>query len=365
MDNEQIRALLKKYNSGKCTEEEMLWIEKSFFEFNEQDIELSYKKLEGLKKQTYSHLPKPTTKFNGLRILISAATAAAIIAIAIYIFLPHTPNNTAASLNLAEHILAKGNVAQIKLSNGKTIQLDESKNEITINASSIAYADGTKIEIANDVLEQTISTPRGGEYQIVLSDGTKVWLNAATVLQYPTSFREQAKRSVRLVSGEAYFEVAKDKKHPFIVNTSGQTLTVLGTHFNIKAYQSEVKTTLLEGAVKINSASQSDSIRLKPGEQSLAVGNKFQKRNADIDLEMAWKNGRMKFRNATLQSMLPEVERWYNIQIEYEGKTPDIHLTGGISRKSSLATLLKLLQMSGVNFTLNERQGIKTLTIKS
>jgi transmembrane sensor len=365
MDEEQVRALLKKYNSGECTEKEIALIEKSFFEFNEQDIEISFKKLKSLKKQTFRKLSKTDIGVNNLKVWISISAAAAAIAIALYIFLPHFDNNEQASLKMAEKILPVGNVAQITLSNGKIIQLDNTRDEIKINDSSLTYTDGFKIDITNSNTEQTISTPRGGEYKIVLSDGTKVWLNAATVLQYPTSFRERAERKVKLLSGEAYFEVARDKRHPFIVATLNQNLTVLGTHFNINAYTKSVKTTLLEGSVKINFTNKTDSIKLQPGEQSSTSGNKFIKTDADLDIETAWKNGKMKFKDANLQSILSEAERWYNIDIRYNGKISEKHLTGGISRKSSLATLLKLLQMSGVNFSMREESGKNVLSIES
>ncbi|RZK38798.1 MAG: FecR family protein, partial [Pedobacter sp.] len=245
------------------------------------------------------------------------------------------------------------------------IELDKNKEEIKVNGADLVYSDGSRVYDNYKAESQTISTPKGGEYKIVLSDGTKVWLNAATVLKYPTSFRERTERRVKLVSGEAYFEVAKDPKHPFIVTSRNQELTVIGTHFNINTYTKTVKTVLLEGAVKLKSINSIDSISLRPGEESGYHGNGFQKQEADINLTIAWKNGKIKFRNADLKSILDEAERWYNIKVEYEGKIPNIHLTGGMSRKSSLATLLKLLQMSGVPFSLSDEQNITTLKIRS
>lgn len=365
MDKEQAKALLEKYNSGRCTEAEKSLIEQSFFAFHEQPIGISFKKLKALKKQVAKELPKPNARISSLTISITLSTAAAMIALAIYIFMPQSEKGINQSLTLAESIFPKGNVAVITLSNGRIIELDKNKEEVKVNGSDLVYSDGSKVYDNYKTEPQSISTPKGGEYKIVLSDGTKVWLNAATVLQYPTSFRERTERKVTLVSGEAYFEVAKDPKHPFIVISGNQELTVIGTHFNINTYTKTVKTVLLEGTVKLKSINNKDSISLRPGEESGHHGNAFQKREADLNLTMAWKNGKIKFRNADLKSILDEAERWYNIKVEYEGEIPNIHLTGGISRKSSLATLLKLLQMSGVTFTLSDKQNITTLKIKS
>ena len=365
MDKEQAKALLEKYNSGQCTEAEKSLIEQSFLAFNEQPIDVSFQKLKAIKKQVAQELPKPNIRTSSLSISITLLTAAAMIALAVYIFMPQPEKGLNHSLTLAESIFPKGNVAVITLSNGKVIELNKNKREIKVNGTDLVYSDGSMVYDNYKTEFQTISTSKGGEYKIVLSDGTKVWLNAATVLKYPTSFRERTERRVKLVSGEAYFEVAKDPKQPFIVASGNQELTVIGTHFNINTYTKTVKTVLLEGSVKLKSINSRDSISLHPGEESAYHGNGFQKHEADINLAMAWKNGKLKFRNADLKSILDEAERWYNIKVEYEGKIPNIHLTGGISRKSSLATLLKLLQMSGVTFSLSDEQNVTILKIKS
>ncbi|RZJ43806.1 MAG: hypothetical protein EOO19_12595, partial [Chryseobacterium sp.] len=181
MDNEQARELLNKYNSGQCTETEKALIEKSFFTFNEQSVEISQEKLKALKKQVSKKLP--ISKSRSLKVVITISTAAAVIAFAIYMFNPQPENNINRSLRIAEQIFPKGNTALITLSNGKTIELDQHHNELNISDSGLSYSDGKKIKMNSLVESQTISTPKGGEYKIVLSDGTKVWLNAATVLQ--------------------------------------------------------------------------------------------------------------------------------------------------------------------------------------
>jgi ferric-dicitrate binding protein FerR (iron transport regulator) len=340
MDNKQARALLKKYNSGQCTEDEQALIEQSFFAYNEHDIEVSFEKLKAIKKQISTEQPKTKAKTSTLKISIAISTAAAVIAFAIYLFMPSYERDMDKSIGMAEKIFPKGNVALITLSNGKTIPLDKNENEIKVNETDLTYNDGSKIINNNSIESQTISTPNGGEYKIVLSDGTKVWLNAATVLQYPTSFRDRTERRVKLVSGEAYFEVVKDKRHPFIVVSRNQDLTVLGTHFNINTYESAVKTTLLEGSVKLNANNKNDSLKLAPGEQSVNNGTRFVKSDADIDINLAWRNGKIKFRDAELKRILEDTERWYDIKVEYKDTVPNIHLT------------------------LNEKHGMKILEIK-
>lgn len=363
METRQAKDLLRRYNSGRCTEAEMALIEESFFAYNEIPVEISHRKLKAIKKEVAKELPR--SKSSSLKAIITISTAAASIAFAVYMFKPKTENSVSESLRMAEQILPKGNKALITLSNGKAIELDQNHNEVIIANAELLYSDGKSIENSQSAKYQTISTPKGGEYKIVLSDGTRVWLNAATVLQYPTSFGERNERRVKLVSGEAYFEVSKDKYRPFIVASKNQELTVLGTHFNINTYGQSVKTTLNEGSVSLSSDKANKSIILSPGEESIADGANFEKRIVDVDLNIAWKNGKIKFRDADLKSLLDEAERWYNVKVEYEGQIPNIRLTGGISRKSNFSTLLKLLKMSGVRFTLNEKDGLQQLTIKS
>ena len=367
MENEQARALLDKYNSGQCTEAERALIEKSFFAFNEEPVEISLAKLNALKKQVLRGLPR--SKSHSLKVFITISTAAAIIAFAVYMFIPLGENETSRSMRIAEQIFPKGNSALITFSNGKTIELDQNEKEIKVIEAGLTYNDGSKLVENYTTESQTISTPKGGEYKIVLSDGTKVWLNAATVLQFPTSFRGRTHRRVKLISGEAYFEVSKDKAHPFIVSTGNQNVTVLGTTFDVKAYSQIIRTTLLEGSVQLNLSNSKRNpntrLQLKPGEQSTNDGQHIAKRLVDTDLEVAWKNGKIKFRDASLQSILAEAERWYNIDIEYKMPIHNMRLTGGISRKSNLATLLRLLKLSGINFSITEESGRNKLTIES
>lgn len=192
----------------------------------------------------------------------------------------------------------------------------------------------------------TVLTANGEQYSVVLPDGTKVWLNAASSLKFPTTFDSKASRIVEL-TGEAYFEVAKDKSHPFIVKTDEQEIMVLGTHFNVSSYDDEqtTKTTLLEGSVKVISKGIATTTAiLKPGQQAQLSSRALKVKEVDLSESMAWKNGDFNFENEDLSSILHQVSRWYNVKIVDNGNHDGLKLTGMVSRSKSLATVLKSLE---------------------
>ncbi|TCC99350.1 FecR family protein [Pedobacter hiemivivus] len=260
-------------------------------------------------------------------------------------------------------ITAGGNKAFLTLSDGKKIVLSETKNGVTIDATKLAYSDGTEIQAISASGDTShyakVSTPRGGTYEVVLPDGTRVWLNAASGLSFPTKFIGTS-RKVEL-SGEAYFEVAKDKMHPFIVESKGQQVEVLGTHFNINAYQEEVnvKTTLLEGAVKITTSGGAKL--LKPGQQSDLINGEISIREVNVENTVAWKNGEFSFKNEELGSIMRKIARWYNVEVVFNNKELSKKtLSGNISRFEQVSKVLRILEMTGdIKFKI---QG-KTVTV--
>ncbi len=191
-----------------------------------------------------------------------------------------------------------------------------------------------------------ISTPRGGKYQIILVDGTKVWLNASSSLKFPTSFAAN-QRSVE-VTGEAYFEVTKNEVKPFYVVTKGQTIEVLGTKFNVSAYSDEknLTTTLLEGSVKINAGKQ--SIIIKPGEQSVLEKDQLEIGTTNIDEAIAWKNDKFKFNNENIVSLMRKISRWYDVEVEFRGKISNEGFGGQVSRSRNISEVLEVLQLTGL-----------------
>ena len=194
----------------------------------------------------------------------------------------------------------------------------------------------------------TIETPRGGQYQVNLPDGTKVWLNAASSLSFPLTFAANERKV--LLTGEAYFEVAKDKAKPFRVEVRDVNVEVLGTHFNVMAYKEdgEVRTTLLEGSVRLNH--NDISALLKPGEQGYLSQSKFNVTPANVAMITAWKNGWFLFDNTDLYTLMGQISRWYDVDVIYEEGVKKEVFNGKIARKSELSKVLKILEIGGVRF---------------
>jgi transmembrane sensor len=256
-----------------------------------------------------------------------------------------------------------GNKAILTLANGSNLVLNDVKNgnlptqggsRIVKQDSELSYK--TTAANTSQVSYNTITTPNGGQFQLVLADGTKVWLNAASSLRFPTTFNGKD-RTVEL-SGEAYFEVAKNKDKPFNVKTAKQTVQVLGTHFNINSYNDEtsVKTTLLEGSVNVYAAE--GSVLIKPGEQAILLNDGSIKIKSDIDTEeiVAWKNGIFQFNEADIKTIMRQIARWYNVDVEFKGKLPADLYRGKISRNVNISEVFKILELSGINFTIEGRK---------
>jgi ferric-dicitrate binding protein FerR (iron transport regulator) len=255
------------------------------------------------------------------------------------------------------------NRAVLKLADGSTVLLDDAaEGELSRQANAVINktADGQLVyenQAGTDpapLIYNTITTPRAGQYRLTLTDGTKVWLNAATSLQFPASFSGKERR-VKL-SGEAYFEVTKNSLQPFIVETPRQTIEVLGTHFNVNAYEEETatKTTLLEGRVKV--ATGSSSAVLKPGQQAASGTNAIQVNEADTEEAVAWKNGYFKFNKADIQTIMRQLERWYDVEVEYRGAVPTDLFVGKINRSENISGVLRVLELSEVQFKIENRK---------
>ena len=263
-----------------------------------------------------------------------------------------------------------GEGAILTLANGKQVVLDSLANgliavqkgaqTIIRNGELVYDASGAA---AGEVMYNTMRTPKGRQFRLQLPDGTRVWLNAASSIRYPTAFTGE-ERKVE-ITGEAYFEVAKafsaggrEGVIPFRVNVRNKAeVEVLGTHFNINAYENEkgIHTTLLEGSVRV--MQRSSALVLKPGQQALisSIGEKIQLVNhADTDKVMAWKNGLFYFEGLTLEEAMRQLERWYDIEVIYEGAVPNIRFGGKMRRDISLSGLLQLLSDSQLKFRLEE-----------
>jgi len=278
---------------------------------------------------------------------------------------------------LHENIAPAKSLAILTLADGHRIILsDEKKGKLASEPGvNITKADDGKLVyslVSNQkvglgpALINLIEIPRGGKYLVHLPDGTKVWLNSASSLRYPSRFTGKQRR-VEL-SGEAYFEVAKVRL-PFLVITKKQTIEVLGTHFNVNSYADEgsVKTTLLEGSVHVvpmkgQTVARNGDVMLKPGEQSVLQGGILKVRAADIGLEMAWKNGEFIFTNNDFRAEMRKIGRWYDVDIVYDDSAPEhVDLDGFVSSEKNISAVLKLIALTGkVHFKMEGRRVIVT-----
>jgi len=351
MDTNQAKQLLWKYSAGECTQAEKELVENSFLKYNEQEVEFSPSELEALKNEVYAKLP--IHKRNRFKTYLwTGAAAALLVAILTFAHLKLEESlQILAQSEVIEDVAPIGNRALLTLG-GKSVSLNGAKNGLVISGGSVKYLDGTKLENElNTQMSQTLSTPKGGQYQVVLSDGTKVWLNAASSISYPSSFVGAKERRVS-ITGEAYFEVARDRAKPFIVAAGEQQIRVLGTHFNVNAYGDGGKsaTTLLEGSVSVSLAGKDGEKVLKPL-QCLVAGNGVMKVGAaDVEQVMAWKNGVLEFKDASIGEIMNEVSRWYDLEVEYRGDVSGRVFNGSVSRKSNLSVLLKILSYSDIHF---------------
>jgi transmembrane sensor len=258
------------------------------------------------------------------------------------------------------------NKATLLLGDGSVIDLAEAKN------GTIKHAAGALIEKKDSQLiygfgapeaaeMNTIQTPRGGQYEVVLADGTKVWLNSASSMSYPTTFTGN-NRQVTL-KGEAYFEVAEDKARPFKVSVGDVQVDVLGTHFDVMAYDDEdaINTTLLAGAIRVTTKGSASRV-LAAGQQASvdrSSGSLIVK-EADTEGAVAWKNGLFDFAGVSTESVMRQLARWYDVQVQYEGKA-DKHFRGTIPRSSNVSEVFKMLELTGeVHFSIDG----KKITVK-
>jgi transmembrane sensor len=257
------------------------------------------------------------------------------------------------------HVPPGYNRAVLTLSNGKQVELDSAASEIITDGQlAIKNENGKLVYRSSDIVAlNTMATPKGGQYQLALPDGTKVWLNAASSITYPTSFPGSSREVT--VQGEVYFEVAKNQRKPFVVNVNGKSLVeVLGTQFNVNAYgdRGTIRTTLIDGSVKVNR-----QVVLKPGQETIQsttapaaaaaeTGAGLTVVNADIEKVLAWKNGLFSFNDDDIYTVMKQLERWYDIDVKFEGRVRDITFKGKMYRNLNLSDVLEALATMGVKF---------------
>ncbi len=400
MPSERVNLLVEKYFSKNYTETElyelMEWVNansedelekilhnswKSYEPEIEMPEEVSERILSSIftdsEEDTFflTEPPKPNPKFWRVSYGM-AASVALLVSIGLFAWFQYrtidkrTEERIVQVKEFEQHdILPGSDKAILTFDDGSQVVLDNSKNgslgkqgqtDIRKPQTGKLIYESAQVTNARPMFN-TITTPKGGQYNVVLSDGTKVWLNAASSLRFPTVFTG-TERKVEM-SGEVYFEVAKNAKMPFKVISQGQKVEVLGTHFNVMAYQNEkaIKTTLLEGSVKVSRNER--SAILQPGQQAkVGINNNVFRTLSDVNLEeeLAWKNGFFQFNDASLEQVMRQIERWYDVEVEYIGKIPDEHFTGKLQRNTNLSNVLKILSMSEVEFKIEGKKIIIT-----
>ncbi|HEY8895827.1 MAG TPA: FecR domain-containing protein [Niastella sp.] len=317
---------------------------------------------------TPQHVPVIPAKRTPLVFYLKIAAVFIVVSFLAFLFINrnHSKNSGKQAAIAKTTIVPGKNQAVLKLSDGKSVLLEEvADGAITMNdnatgfekKSGLLVAKGTE-ELPNKSNEiNMLETPKGGQYQVALPDGTRVWLNAETRLYFPTVFKP-GERRVK-VSGEAYFEVKHDPKNPFIVETStGAALRVLGTSFNVNAYQEDAHetTTLLTGSLQVT-RNQSQAL-LKPGQQAIVSMEKIESvQEVETSYAVAWKEGFFMFNREPIKAVMNKVARWYDVEVVYEGPVTETKFWGTVSRFSQVSDVLEMLEATGrVHFTITGRK---------
>jgi transmembrane sensor len=353
MEFKKAEEILDNYIDHKATPDEQALVENWYLKYPEGQvlgsIELQMEHDMGLVR-LQRHLRRKKVVY----LIMKYGAAAAVLAVIITGIFSYTGSEKGikAKIALVDDISPGKNSAIIRFANGKEISLSNQKDNVKITGGKLYYKDGSAVSGGDESGSVSgglliAKTPFAGMYSLTLPDGTLVVLNAASSLKFPLAFSGNF-RDVDL-QGEAYFEVAKDKAHPFRVSSPGQRVEVLGTHFNINnyAHSSYSKTTLLEGSISINGPK--NGMVLHPGEQAYynSGGTLFSK-SIDTETAVAWKNGYFKFDNENIVEVMQKISRWYGIEVIYEKGLTDEGFSGTISRSSKLSDVLDMLERTKV-----------------
>lgn len=378
MKEQDISNLIEKYKKGQLSPEESDFLDAWYIKnaqdksssFNPETLDRNLEQLwasvsSDLSKNGFQNQPPNPKKASLFPRIAAAACLLLVTGIAFY---SYQKTKSLSEIKLVQHIAPikpGGNKAFLTLADGSRISLNDAKNGQLVNQAGISitktkngelvYSIANQDNAANGNTYNTIETPKGGQYQINLPDGSKVWLNAATTLKFPVAFTNVKQRKVEL-SGEAYFEIAKNPKLPFIVKTQQQQVEVLGTHFNLSSYKddSATKTTLLEGSVRVaavkvtssKNSSAKNQVTLVPGQQSETTTGSINVKNVDTEEAIAWKNGQFMFKNEPLKEVMKKISRWYNVTIDYNGSFSDIAIGGSVSKFTNLQEVLDVLELT-------------------
>ncbi len=383
----KIATLFRKYYNGTATVSEtdrLLKLidtsknDKALFELLEQawettqidtahfSNEKSQQILKQILQENASEHEVPTVAFPRYNWLKYAASILIVLGIALgtKLLLVNSQEEVGSTQKIDSQIVPGGNSAKLTLSDGTEIDLDSLSNGQLVQQDGVEIsktADGKLVykvlataETRSPTKLNTISTPRGGQYEVRLPDGSVAWLNASSTLRFPTQFASKERRVV--IEGEVYFEIQKDQKRPFKVDFGKNEIEVLGTHFNVMYYPEEDKseTTLAEGSVLLKSGGKTN--KLKPGQQAQVLNSgDITIKEVDIDKILAWKAGLFYFNDEGIQSVMGQVSRWYDIEVKYEGTPSSRQLNGKVLRSVSITELMDMLQYAGIKYKINGR----------
>jgi transmembrane sensor len=334
-ENDENMELFEKLTDEKNIEEATRWM---------QSVQTEEALRE--KKKTIN-FKKPKTIW--MRSLPYVAAACIILIIGLIVFKPFTKKDTSEVVNNPSDILPGSNQATLFLENGKVVELNQAKNDTVIDGrvrilQQVGELVYTSQETNEPMKYHTLNIPRKGQYKLVLPDGTKVWINSESSIRYPIAFDEKERRV--FITGEAYFEVAKDKSKPFRVVINDIVVEALGTAFNINAYSNEpfLSTTLIEGSVLVSNG-KTENI-LSPGQQAKISGTDFTINNVEVNDVVAWKNNRFNFVNAPLDVIMRQIERWYDATVVYETMPTDHFNALDVPRDVPVSKLLHFLELT-------------------
>ncbi|MCX2449769.1 FecR domain-containing protein [Pedobacter sp. PLR] len=375
MDKNTFLILIDRYLNDEASPGESRLLEEYYERMDDKGAALNFPEPDGIALKSVimqSIKEERVIPRNTSYVTWFSIAASIFVIIGVFSFLYHRPdtaiNKPAAPKSACVTVIKPGgNKARLTLSDGSVINLDDAGDGILAKQAGFTIKkdrEGQLVYTATDngnapekgqITYNLIETPKGGQYQIHLPDGTNVWLNSSSSLKYPAQFAG-AERKVML-DGEAYFEVAKRKSQPFKVITNKEEVEVYGTHFNVNAYEDEsfIRTTLLEGSVKVTRGNH--STMLKPGQQCLMDQGAFQVRMVNTNSIIDWKNGYFLFKETSIQDIMRKLSRWYDIDPEYHGKLDGLNFSGKISRSKDLSEVLKVLTLTGdVKFKVEGRR---------
>lgn len=378
MELREFNNLLKKYHDGTLSKQERILLNAWYNQYatgtdKQPDHEELEKRLKSIAKKLPVESQVSKSKKTNYYIAIAASV---LIAISVSIWWSHNWSQTKHQI-VQNDISPGGNKATLVFSNGEKINLSEEHTGIVVKDDDIYYSDGSTVSINEQPTEKInlleLRTPLKGTYQITLSDGTRVWLNAESTLKYPAQFSGST-REVHL-AGEGYFEVMHDADKPFKVLSLGQEIEVTGTAFNVLAYEGEpnIRTTLVEGSVKIINKASGVINALKPGQQSTLVNGNIHISQTDISTQIAWKEGLFRYNNQSLEDIMHHLSRWYGVEVVYEDESMKAErFVGMVSRYSNISVVLAILEEVGdAKFTLtrntvivNKKQPYNNQTLK-